>query len=75
MATMSASTGGRTTPSETASAIDTISSAPLACAICGDGRNVFNDAEEVRALNQNGRGLFGDRGVQRFKIDAAGLAS
>ena len=33
MLTMSASTGGRTTPSETASAMETISSAPLAWAI------------------------------------------
>ena len=33
METMSASTGGRTTPSEIASAMETISSAPFLCAI------------------------------------------
>ena len=36
-------------------------------------RNVFNDAEEVGALDQDGRGLVRDRRFQRFEIDAAGL--
>ena len=39
----------------------------------GDRRNVFNDAEEVRALDENCCGFFGDGGLQRVKIDAAGF--
>ena len=38
-----------------------------------DGRNVLNDAEEVRALDKNGCGFFGDGRVQRLQVDAASL--
>ena len=38
-----------------------------------DGRNIFNDAEEVGALHKHGCGLCGNRSVQRIKIDAAGF--
>ena len=39
----------------------------------GDGRNIFNDAKEVGALDQDGGGFLGDGGFQRGQIDAAGL--
>jgi len=70
MATMSASRGGRTMPSETASAIDTTSNAPSCVRDLGNRRNVFNHAEEVRALDKDGCGFCGDRSLQRGKIDA-----
>ena len=38
-----------------------------------NGRNVFNDAEKVRALDQHAGRLIGDCRLQRFEIDASGL--
>ena len=38
-----------------------------------DRRNVFNDAEKVRALNKNGGGLIGDGRFERLQVDAPGF--
>ena len=70
---MSASTGGRTTAERNRLGNRHDQQRAFGVRDLRDGRNVFNDAEEVRALDQNGRGLFGHRSVQRRKIDAAGL--
>ena len=58
-------------PSEIASAMETISSAPLAWAMLGDGRNILNRPEEVGRLDQHAGGLGGDCRIQRGQIDAA----
>ena len=71
---MSASAGGFTMPSETASAMETISSAPLLVDDVGDGGDVFDRAEEVGRLDEHAGGLVVDRLVERFEIDAAVLA-
>ena len=71
MLTMSASAGGFTMPSETASAIETISSAPLLVDDVGNRGNVFDGAEEVGRLDQHSGGLVVDGLIERFEIDTA----
>ena len=40
----------------------------------GDGRHVFDRAEEVGRLDEDAGGLGGDGGVERGHVDAAGVA-
>ena len=62
-----------TMPSETASAMETISSAPF-CGRFGDRGNVLDGAEEVRRLDQYAGGVVVDRHIEAVEIDAAVLA-
>jgi hypothetical protein len=40
----------------------------------GNCRNIFDDAEEVRALHENGGGFAGNSRVERGEINASGFA-
>ena len=61
-------------PSETASAMETTSSAPFLVDDVGNRRDVFDHAEEVRRLDEHSGGFVVHRLIERFQIDAAILA-
>ncbi len=66
--------GGRTAPSEMASAIETIKQGALLVRDLGDGGDVLDDAEEVGRLDEHAGGLIRDGGFECFEIDAAVFA-
>ena len=63
---MSASTGGLTIPSETASEIDDHQQRPFAVRDLGCGGDVLDGAEEIRRLDDDAGGRFCDRLLQRL---------
>ncbi len=72
---MSASTGGRTMPSEIASAMETISSAPFLCDNLGDGGNVFNRRRKSSATAPaRQRSCRSTAAFKRRQVEAAVLA-
>ena len=74
MLTMSASAGGFTMPSETASAMETTSSAPFLCTMSAMAAMSSMSAEEVGRLDEHAGSVVVDGLVERFEIDASVLA-
>ena len=68
---MSASAGGRTTPSETPSAIATTASASAACAISAICATGSITPKKIRRLHDHCGGLCIERGGQRRGVDLA----